>query len=75
MCPNFQVPNQFTIKDKFPISIINDLLDEIHGTKFFTKVNLHSRYHQIQMKEVSTQRQLSTHMKAIMSFSDTLWAL
>ena len=51
-CLYFHPLNKIIVKDKFPILVIHDLLDELKGAQFFTKLYLHPNCHQIRMKEV-----------------------
>ena len=51
MVVDYRALNEVTIKNKYPLPMINDLFDQRQGAKVFSKIDLRSGYHQLKIRE------------------------
>ncbi|KAJ1181206.1 hypothetical protein NDU88_006416 [Pleurodeles waltl] len=50
-CIDFRGLNRITIKDRYPLPLIKDILEAVRGAKRFTKLDLRGAYHLLRVRE------------------------
>ncbi|GJT23843.1 putative reverse transcriptase domain-containing protein, partial [Tanacetum coccineum] len=51
MCINYRKLNKLTIKNRYPLLRIDDLFDQLQGSRVYSKINMRSGYHQLKVCE------------------------
>nr|GEY14076.1 hypothetical protein [Tanacetum cinerariifolium] len=75
MCIDYQELNKLTVKNRYPLSRIDDLFDQLEGSSVYSKIDLRSGYHQLRVREgdipkttyrTRDKMQHEEHLKAIL---------
>ncbi|GKC80923.1 putative reverse transcriptase domain-containing protein [Tanacetum coccineum] len=51
MCIDYRKLNKLTVKNRYPLSRIDDLFDQLQGSRVYSKIDLRSGYHQLRVRE------------------------
>ncbi|GJT38203.1 putative reverse transcriptase domain-containing protein [Tanacetum coccineum] len=51
MCIDYRELNKLTVKNRYPLPRIDDLFDQLQGSKVYSKFDLRSGYHQLRVRE------------------------
>ncbi|GKE27757.1 putative reverse transcriptase domain-containing protein, partial [Tanacetum coccineum] len=72
MCIDYHKLNKLTVKNRYPLSRIDDLFDQLQGSRVYSKIDLRSGYHQLRVRgrhyKDNSEEEHEEHLKLILEF-------
>jgi len=56
MCIDYRTLNKLTLKNNYHVLYIDDLLDGLNGAKYFSLIDLNSKYYQIRIMDEDVEK-------------------
>ena len=56
LCADYRQLNKMTVKNKYPLPMIDDLFDQFKGASVFSNIDLRSGYHQLRIKDTDVHK-------------------
>ena len=53
---DYRALNDLTVKNKYPLPLMDEMFDRVHGAKFFTKIDLRTGFHQIRIADEDIEK-------------------
>ena len=53
---DYRALNEMTVKNKYPLPLMDEMFDRVHGAKFFTKIDLRTGFHQIRIADADIEK-------------------
>ncbi|GKC90138.1 hypothetical protein Tco_1150787 [Tanacetum coccineum] len=72
MCIDYRELNKLAVKNQYPLLRIDDLFDQLQGSRVYSKIDLRSGYHQLRFREEgvlkTAEEEHAEHLKLILEF-------
>src|ERR1043165_9634284 len=69
MCVDYRRLNEVTIQNKYPLSKIEDLFNQLNGARVFSKIDLRTGYHQLKVRESDIPKTAFTTRYALFEYT------
>src|SRR6185312_12975944 len=56
VCVDYRALNELTVKNKYPLPLMEELFDRVQGSKFFSTVDLMDGFYQIRLREEDCEK-------------------